>query len=504
MTVRAGAVLVALLMLGCALPRQREVPPGPWHEVRTRHFVLRSDSPAETLLELARDLDRFVRVLDRFTNAEDFEPVLPSRIYLTADPEDFLRVRGGSHVVGQAISTLDGNFLVLPLTARSTSRATLYHEFVHFLLHNDLDVHYPTWYHEGLAEWLATMHSEGGVITLGTLPGRGIRRFEDDDWIPMERLFSDPISALASIEEVNLYYAQSWAFVNFVRVDGEQGGERTGQTARYLALLGVGEESGAAMRDAYGEDLGSLEADFRAHWDDLRQGRQLMLSLRADAFTPADDLSVEPVPTSEIVLDFAAMALLVRSEGDSLRWVEDWLLSVPPGSDDAAAARAMLAHWKAQRRDGADAMRAMDEALAIADPADARVPLAQGRLLVRLATEGDEPDADMLTRARAAFRRSAELEPSWPAPRFELGRTYVEEPSRDDVAEGVEALRSARAIHRASTEVELALGVLLVRAGELDAARPHLRRARTWAPAGSDPALEAAALLARIEESKVP
>jgi tetratricopeptide (TPR) repeat protein len=94
---------------------------------------------------------------------------------------------------------------------------------------------------------------------------------------------------------------------------------------------------------------------------------------------------------------------------------------------------------------------------------------------------GDDLDRAELERARTHFRRAAELDPGLAAAWVELGESYdldgLEEESPDP---GIDALERAFALLPADTRVHLALGRLLTRAGDPDAARLHLQLVLRW------------------------
>ncbi|MBK1829494.1 hypothetical protein JIN77_02055 [Verrucomicrobiaceae bacterium R5-34] len=111
-----------------------------------------------------------------------------AKVYIFPDQDSFVAAGGPKEAAGyysgrkQAIMLRADTFLSPPPPSGSrlppkADYGLLVHEFTHLCMHRDL-AHYPTWFQEGVAEYLAAMHETGGVYQFSKVPSSIKRRIK--------------------------------------------------------------------------------------------------------------------------------------------------------------------------------------------------------------------------------------------------------------------------------------------------------------------------------------
>ncbi|MGQ9916676.1 MAG: hypothetical protein ACUVS7_04585 [Bryobacteraceae bacterium] len=172
-------------------------------------------------------------------------PTRPLRVMLFRSGRDFAPFRRGEAHRGLYLSGVGNDWILLPDSGGETARAAR-HELVHLMLRRS-DARPPAWLEEGLADYYSTMELDGGRLRLGRAPGGHAQLLRDGAWIGTARLLSlQPEDARG--REAGLFYAQSWALVRWMMLEG--GG--VARVASMLARMGAGRSQQAAFEEAYG------------------------------------------------------------------------------------------------------------------------------------------------------------------------------------------------------------------------------------------------------------
>jgi len=136
-------------------------------------------------------------------------------------------------------------------------RGTLYHEYVHALLHENLP-DCPSWLHEGLAQAVECTRVLGQAEEASRVAP--LARLKEGEWIPLKDL-ERPISGLGDAGRIRLAYAESLSFVRYLE-------GRFGPSAMQVFLSRWKESPHKPYRqvfkDAYGSELEELEKDWQA------------------------------------------------------------------------------------------------------------------------------------------------------------------------------------------------------------------------------------------------
>jgi hypothetical protein len=150
------------------------------------------------------------------------------------------------------------------------------HEMLHAFFANHFRQRPPAFLEEGLATTLESAHIDGAVVRfrLDSNPNRLAKlrsAYENDRLIPLSQMLSsDAGQFLASVDEVDVFYSQAWAFVRMLRSDPQ----RSRQLDRLLSDAAVGEmpplEPVPLMERYFETDFASLNQTYRLYIESLQ------------------------------------------------------------------------------------------------------------------------------------------------------------------------------------------------------------------------------------------
>lgn len=151
--------LTALLMVGCAHTAPTPPPLSGWRELRSPHFVLRTDLPEDAARETLGKLERLRLWLQAAWSTGGDTPGSTNVIVL----DDGAELQTFSHFPGIATTTRQGPIIVTAGSGRdflfgdrSPEQQMLAHEVAHDLIRRRMPGA-PRWFHEGMAGYLQTV-----------------------------------------------------------------------------------------------------------------------------------------------------------------------------------------------------------------------------------------------------------------------------------------------------------------------------------------------------------
>jgi tetratricopeptide (TPR) repeat protein len=229
-----------------------------WRLTRSDHFEIysqSSDASARSALLWFEQLRGFFLqqtglTLDRlpaarviaFGSAKEYEPYRlhsASAYYVGAESQDYI---------------------VMPGLGASEFRIAA-HEYAHLILHAS-GVRYPEWLKEGLAEFFSTVRvGEQSSELGGDLPARSqiLRR---RTWMPLPELLGLPEESAwpGDRENVELFYAQSWALTDMLFLSAEYGPH----FHELVTALSFGEPGLGTFTQVYGKPIDQITHDLHA------------------------------------------------------------------------------------------------------------------------------------------------------------------------------------------------------------------------------------------------
>ena len=468
----AGAVLflqigVAQTARGAAaLPPEKDA----WIEVQTPHFTLYSDASESKTKDIGLDLERFRGVLLLLRDTFQANAPVPTFVFVLKSESamrPYLPVVGPKprQSAGYFQATSDGNYIVLCAAWNTDPRPIVYHEYLHFFLHNNFPPQ-PLWYDEGLAEFYRTFHANDKEAEIGRPIPEHIFRLRENPPMSLQRLFRVGHESPEYNEEpqAGLFYAESWALVHYL-MRGEP--NRTAQLGRFLVRLQQGVPEDSAFREAFGTDYGGLFSQLVAYvrGAHFRYTRLSFADLKVTA-----QVEVRRLDSSEAL--FRLGDLLAHESEERFGAAETYLETVLSRHPSHPGALTALGWLRIRQERYEEAAALLEKALA-SGAADYRAHFHYGDLLLRSLAEEPIPVGHLNSRqrrivedARRVLRGSIALDSDFAEAYVALGRSYLVE---DACAwEGIAPLETAARKLPSREDVALDLARLYERSGEVE------------------------------------
>lgn len=241
------AVARQTLVLAVIAPLTGAASPA-WYRFQARPWELYTDAGerrGERLLRQIVEAHAALRATAPELAAASAAPARPLRVILFRSNGDFEPFRRGENHRGLYLAGIETDWILLPDSGGETARAAR-HELAHRMLRR-LGVRPPAWLEEGLADYYSTMELGSGRLRLGRAPAGHAQLLRDEAWMDAARLLSlQPEDARG--REAGLFYAQSWALVRWMMLEG--GG--AARVAAMLARIGAGRSQEAAFAETFG------------------------------------------------------------------------------------------------------------------------------------------------------------------------------------------------------------------------------------------------------------
>jgi tetratricopeptide (TPR) repeat protein len=450
----------------------------PWIEITSDDFVLISDLPERKARTLLRDFEVFQFAASRLTSGADMRPRIPTYL-LALGSRDFGAVVEGRDIAGEFYARPFANYIVYEHAQRGTrGREIVFHEYLHFLIHNSPGYIYPAWYNEGIAELYSTVTERNGLFNFGRVPTERAHTIAYLGFIPTKQVLEIDYRSpdFRSHRLLPQFYAQSWLMAHYLMIGNQA---RAKRVTTFLEETNKGASPADATRAAFGIYPDELHRELERYW---KVGKLPIWRIEfADPVPTVEDAPLRTLPESEAqaLVGYAAL----RKYGDARR-AERFFARALKGdpADPIALAGTAMARDTDGRTDEATAL--LERALARSGSASARL-LAADVLLTRAARGLEKNDSD--SDGRASGLRARELYQallSDPAANNEAAYGYaraailLEEPK---AAEVLTVVRQATA--RLSTNTELAKleAVLSWKTGDLAEASSAASRAARYA-----------------------
>jgi tetratricopeptide (TPR) repeat protein len=249
----------------------------PWSrtfEARQGHFLVRSDTDAETCRRVARECAAAYRGYERLLGAAPPRPGASIPVFLFSGASSYRAYAkdalcaDAQHTAGLFDRRLQA-ILVWSSPAHDTLQSTLRHEVLHQYLDARLGA-LPVWLNEGLAEYYEIAGEERGLPVLGAPHAEHLATLAAQPSLPdVERLVH--LAPADFYREGALSYAEAWACVHFLL--GSDLARRRLFDDLWQRLAG-GEDGSTALSGALGGvDWDAFRAAFERHVGELAHPR---------------------------------------------------------------------------------------------------------------------------------------------------------------------------------------------------------------------------------------
>lgn len=440
-----------------------------WVRAETGHFTLFSDAGIPKTREVATELERFRAVLALLTTPADSPEPVPTSVVLFRSEAAMAPYRPRFDVpsrnpVGFFQPSRDGNMIALAAGWNSDPRRVVIHEYLHDFLHGHFAPQ-PLWYHEGAAEFYGTFRSTSTEAQIGLPLPEHLALLRQSKLLALPELFSVAHDSAEYHDPLRqrLFYAESWALVHYLLRGAPQ---RTPQLGRFLELLQRGRPLDDAFAEAFQTDYETLLTELvrYVHGHRFPHARVGFAELPVQA-----EPRVSPIGRAEVLYRLGDLLVHAGDDrgGDAEAHFQAALAEEPRHA--GALAGLGLARMNADRLDEADGF--FREAIA-AGTGDFRVYYQFGMLRMRafagrpfMPGHLEPAQRRRVDEARAAFRRSIELNVDFAEARAALGRTFLAEDA-DTASEGIPFLEAAVARLPSRNDLALDLARLYERVGD--------------------------------------
>ena len=272
-SIAAGIAPAELESTAFMLTRARNGPEWPSaFESRTRRYLVRTDLSDKLAAEASKQLEASLSMYNRLFGRSDNDADELYPVYLFSGLSGYLGYAGdlfGSKPTNTAglYSPVLKQLLIWNLPDHDAMLATVRHEGFHQYL--DSLVHEPpTWFNEGMAEYVETASLKRGTMTAGAPVMPSVYRLTDADteWTPLADLVRMPRSGFYS--KGTLHYAEAWALLHYLQHTGRD--EKRLFDAYMAAVLDGADAEQAADQVFERVDMAALQKKVRAHLKELR------------------------------------------------------------------------------------------------------------------------------------------------------------------------------------------------------------------------------------------
>lgn len=311
--------LALLLVAGAPRPAAARPTEGErWNEAATTRFRVVTNTSERKARELARSFELFQWALSRLQPGLDLGGENSILVIAFDDEESFAPYKlrreeesrqDARHVIGQFFASPAGVYILLNAfpPGRQSSLPTVYHEYVHFFVAQNLG-RVPLWFNEGLAVYYSSFEIRRDRLELGLPPADFLDLARTRSFWPFERLFAEDGTSPEFLdpEGRTVFYAQSWALVHYLLTGDEERARRAGA---FLSALQRDEPAAEAWTAAFGEPLAGLEKTVRGYVNQPTFPYKA-LPITRDLEPPRPD--VQPLPGEEAEAILARLLEVIR------------------------------------------------------------------------------------------------------------------------------------------------------------------------------------------------
>ena len=475
---------LALAVLGCASTPAAD---RGWIEISSKNFSVFTSMKQPDARELLENLELFRAALLKVTKLRDTRPRIPTEIYAFEQSSDYDQFRPARYAAGHFTSTLRGNLVVLSTGKDSLSaRVIVYHEYTHFLVHNEARGRYPRWFDEGFAELLSSVDVLGTMVRIGAVPPYSASWLRYGTKLPYARVIRAPDFEGWSDKEVGAYYAQAWLLVHYL-VLGQHFDDFPERLERYRQRADRTGDDEQAFSEAFGIDVHELADRLKQYATQIPTFGLPRSGLAPESVTTARD-----VPSDEIAERLGWLAF----SGRKIPVAQAYFARASEANPKNARAIAGIAEIDKLNGRWREAEVSYQRAVELA-PDDWQNQLEIAEYFAYRA-QRDEADRDAnLAHAREHLSRAIELAPTIPEGHAALGATYTigDQPPEPRIA----PLEHALELLPSNPSIEYPLAQLYSRAGRraqaIELLRPLVRQLH------GEPSAEAQKLLAQLEDA---
>lgn len=240
---RAWWVLLTLLIL-----LSGEASAAEWAEYKSENFTLYSDVAEPAALEVLNNFEQFRFATLTFLGLPDTPESERLLIVAYDRGRDYNKIRPSSNVTGFFYHSVFGPRMIIGAKGLTSDfQATLFHEYVHYLMNHHSVNNFPRWYSEGFATLLSSARIDESSIVIGNAPPDYLRAISLD--------FEASVDSIIDMEYDGTaydFYLTSWLLTHYLLLDAENAPRRRESFLDYLSRYDTGEDPVDAFPESFG------------------------------------------------------------------------------------------------------------------------------------------------------------------------------------------------------------------------------------------------------------
>lgn len=231
-----------------------------WKRYSSEHMVLYTDYKDEQARAFLDDFEVFRSVVINLQKGDISKKLPVVRAYLFKSEslfDDFVENR---NIGGFFRQTRYGPYMVIgPSEKEDGTRQTLFHEYVHYLMHSVIPIRYAPWYNEGIAELFSTMIIREDFVYVGRAPESAAYSLSKIGFLKMDDLFNETKVWSKSNRYAAKFYGSAWLTTHFVTLGARNGfPSYYRNTATFLQL----QNQGVSAEEAFDLSFDISMSDF--------------------------------------------------------------------------------------------------------------------------------------------------------------------------------------------------------------------------------------------------
>ena len=249
--------------------------PGRWLCAETSNFVFYSTLSEDKLRAEANALESFHKLLSTLLPKKQ-RSQLKLPVYLTASDRDFWatapdfkdsQVGGFYSATTEQIRAVSNSQRGVPRQRDmpkhirvDDTRVVLFHEYAHHFVRANSDRSYPSWYHEGFAEFISTVEFKDKGAEIGKYTYGRASSLVTNKWLSLETVLTKNPFQLEG-DDVTQFYAQAWLMTHVIFEQPE----RTKGFNRYIDALQAGGDTLTSFAPSFGISIADFEKLLREY-----------------------------------------------------------------------------------------------------------------------------------------------------------------------------------------------------------------------------------------------
>ena len=239
-----------------------------WTSVRSQNFFLVGNASEKEIRQLATRLEQFRDAFARLFKRVRLNDSVPTTVVVFKNANAYKPFNPGGNA-GYFQPGEDVNYITLTAERRPGEEnpfGTIFHEYMHLLVKNNVSPNTPPWLNEGLAEFYSTLEVKGGDKSgadIGRLISHHVYYLREQKQLPLRTLLAVDHSSPHYNEKSKrgVFYAQSWALVHYLMLGKER--QRAPQLSRYLSLIAGGKSAEEGFKLVFEADTDAIEKELR-------------------------------------------------------------------------------------------------------------------------------------------------------------------------------------------------------------------------------------------------